>query len=570
MELRELRDRAVEAFTKGRFARAGELYDAYCAREPKDIQARLRMGDAWARAGQKPKAIAAYQSAATAFAKEGLLARAIAAGKLILDIDPAHGGVQRMLADLYARRSAQAPRPASDASIANAVAAAAAQGLTDAAPVAPPRREPIDLPPESESPAAEAELELEDRLAGELAANANPADVSVSEAPQLVPDSAMALPPELDVALIQMPSPAAPPSSASMPDFTGFDELSLEDAPNGGQSLLHAVELAAQRGAEGRGETFEILEEDPSGSDAEGDEEEVFSLTAKVETPSRAAGLLPRIPLFSDLSPDAFVSLFDRSPLRHFDEGAPILRQGTVGDAFYVVCEGQVRVARELGGGALQELAVLKEGAFFGEMALLSGSPRSASVFSAAEGTQVLEISGAVLSELSRDYPSVAEALRTFCRQRLLSNVMATSALFTPFSRSDRRTLIQKFRAREAPRAQVIVREGEESDGLYVVLAGEVEVSRGGTVLARLREGELFGEMSLLRKAPATATVTATRRTSLLRLPRSDFDTLVLTHPQVLILVSELTDDRQRQTDALLGVAGVPGMTPNRPELLLV
>jgi CRP-like cAMP-binding protein len=79
--------------------------------------------------------------------------------------------------------------------------------------------------------------------------------------------------------------------------------------------------------------------------------------------------------------------------------------------------------------------------------------------------------------------------------------------------------------------------------------------------------------MSLLNKTPATATVTAARNTSLLRLPREIFDTLILTHPQVLVLVSELTEARQRSNDARLG--GGSGATDARPtesleELVLV
>ena len=70
--------------------------------------------------------------------------------------------------------------------------------------------------------------------------------------------------------------------------------------------------------------------------------------------------------------------------------------------------------------------------------------------------------------------------------------------------------------------------------------------------MAHLREADVFGEMSLLQKAPATATVTALRRTSLLRLPREDIDEIIMSHPQILVLVSELTEDRRRQTDAIL------------------
>jgi CRP-like cAMP-binding protein len=324
-----------------------------------------------------------------------------------------------------------------------------------------------------------------------------------------------------------------------VPGNTPFTELAVQ-----ADSLLHAVELAALAGAEQHAQPVPSAPavEEPGTPEAE---EPLAEAAPQDEA-------LPKIPLFSDLPRDAFIALFERCPLRRFPEGGRIIEQGTKGDAFYVICAGRVRIVRQAG-GEQRELAQLGEGAFFGEMALLSGAPRSASVVSASEETQVLEISAPVLAGLSRSYPQVAQALRRFCRQRLLSDVVNSSALFQPFGRKDRRELVERFRAREVRRGDTIIHEGHQVDGLYVVLSGEVAVTKGEQSLARLHEGELFGEMSLLQKTPANATVTAARNTSLLRLPREDFDTLILTHPQILELVSELSEARQRSNEALLG-----------------
>ena len=102
MELDKLKNRAAEAFAKGKFNRAAELYEEYCQKDARDMQARIRMGDAWARSGKREKAITAYQSAAEGFARSGFFPRAIAASKLVLELDPTHKGVQHILADLYA------------------------------------------------------------------------------------------------------------------------------------------------------------------------------------------------------------------------------------------------------------------------------------------------------------------------------------------------------------------------------------------------------------------------------------------------------------------------------------
>jgi CRP-like cAMP-binding protein len=384
--------------------------------------------------------------------------------------------------------------------------AALSEPLISAAPAASEPPSPAAPAPSSSSPPG-----LRPRKSGE-------GDLAVTPAPG---HSAVVVPPR-------------PPSAPS----TAFTELELED-----DTLLHAVEEAALSGMKQRAATS------PGAAAAE-EEEVILAEELVEELPSVDA--LPNIPLFSDLPREAFIELFERCPLRRFSQGSRVFEQGSHGDAFYVICEGSVSVFR-YEGGQRKELAVLNSGAFFGEMALLSGAPRMASVESASEDTQLLEISAPVLAELSRLHPQVARALKKFCRERLLSNVMSTSALFEPFNRKDRRALVEKFRAREVKRNEVIVREGENADGLYVVLSGEVEASKSGQVLSRLKEGELFGEISLLSKTPATATVMATRRTSLLRLPREDFDALILSHPQILVLISELSEQRLRRTEALTG-----------------
>ena len=115
---------------------------------------------------------------------------------------------------------------------------------------------------------------------------------------------------------------------------------------------------------------------------------------------------------------------------------------------------------------------------------------------------------------------------------------------------------MERFRERPVRAGEVIIREGTPSDALYVVLEGALDVTHrqaGGEVLVgKLREGDLFGEMSCLRKTGATATVTVARHGSLLRLQRADFDALVMTYPTVLELMSDLSEERAQNLDAIL------------------
>jgi CRP-like cAMP-binding protein len=342
-----------------------------------------------------------------------------------------------------------------------------------------------------------------------------------------------------EIQIIENPEPSAPPPPARHT----FTELELE-----GDSLLHAVEAAAAVGLSQRGQAQAAPVEESMDISIE-------------ESRPESAGALPKIPLFSDLPPDAFIALFERCPLKRFAPGETVFQQGSLGESFFVICGGAVKVFRT-DGEARRDIATLDEGAFFGEMALLSGAPRTASVEAAAEDTQLLEISAPVLTELSVKYPPVAKALKKFCRQRLLTNVMNSSALFAPFPKADRRRLVERFRAREVKKGDVLIKQGERSDGMYVVLSGEVHVHVGPSSVASLKEGDIFGEMSLLTKAPAAATCAAARRTSLLRLPREDFDQIMVSHPQILNLVSELTDERRKQNAALASRAPKDGAEP--------
>lgn len=271
-------------------------------------------------------------------------------------------------------------------------------------------------------------------------------------------------------------------------------------------------------------------------------------------SPARALSL-PHVPLFSELSREAFVALTERVELRYPRKNEAILNQGETGNTFFVLVWGQVRVERKDETGATTVLAHLGEGAFFGEMALLSGAPRIASVI-AEEDTELLEIQAEVLHRLCLDHPQVAEALKHFYRQRLLANLIATSPLFRLFGKQECRDIMERFYARPMHLGEQIIQEGHPSDGLYVILSGTMDVKKrkeDREVLAgQLTEGDVFGEMSCLSGGPASATIKVRRPGILLRLPRQDFDVLVSTHPQVRDLCSQLSDERALSLEAIL------------------
>jgi CRP-like cAMP-binding protein len=266
---------------------------------------------------------------------------------------------------------------------------------------------------------------------------------------------------------------------------------------------------------------------------------------------------LHAIPLLSSLSEAAFRRVLGTLVVRRLPDGAFAIREGEPGTAFFFVAGGELRVFATDGLGRQTELARLHEHSIFGEMALLSAQPRLASVQAVGEA-DLLEAGRASIAALADELSAVAEALHGFTRERLLANLMATSPLFRPFTRTQQRDLLRRFTSHDVAPATVIINEGEEGRGLFVVLSGELEVARpsvaGAPVaLGTLKPGDVFGEMSLLRGGPTTATVTSARPSTVLFLAREYVARVVAAVPEIRSYLEALAENREVDNQLALG-----------------
>src|SRR5688500_8377866 len=98
------------------------------------------------------------------------------------------------------------------------------------------------------------------------------------------------------------------------------------------------------------------------------------------EETNPAAALLRRVPLFSELSPEELDRISRVAVPRSFPKGVRVFHEGDHSDACYIVRSGDLRVTREHPDGRAIALATLGPGDIFGELAMLDGEARSASV----------------------------------------------------------------------------------------------------------------------------------------------------------------------------------------------
>ena len=110
-------------------------------------------------------------------------------------------------------------------------------------------------------------------------------------------------------------------------------------------------------------------------------------------------------PLFSGLSREDIAKILGKLEERFFNAGTTIISQGDQGDSFYFIQSGAVQVVLESGGGRRESIAVLGPQESFGEMALFSGEPRSATIITVKD-TTVWRLTREAWNDLIEKYPT--------------------------------------------------------------------------------------------------------------------------------------------------------------------
>lgn len=121
-------------------------------------------------------------------------------------------------------------------------------------------------------------------------------------------------------------------------------------------------------------------------------------MAIKKATNKQLMTVLGAVPLFQDLSIKQLRKVVDLAEVARFMEGATLVKQGELGDSFYVVLTGQAKVVAN--GRTINRLI---PGDYFGEISLLDGGPRSASVLAETEMTLVIITQRGFLAMLAKD-----------------------------------------------------------------------------------------------------------------------------------------------------------------------
>jgi CRP-like cAMP-binding protein/Zn-dependent protease len=236
-----------------------------------------------------------------------------------------------------------------------------------------------------------------------------------------------------------------------------------------------------------------------------------------------AARLIDAMAMFDDLPEDVLSDLAGRVRLRTFPAGKPIFRQGDAPDAFYVVRRGTLHVVEENPEtGSERLLRVLGRGESFGEVGLVTGAKRAATV-RPVEDVELFEVDRGTFDHLLANMihvPQFAPTLQSVAELRELP----------PFQHLEFASLAEVRQHGEwvnvAP-GETIIEQGEVGEAFYVIASGQVEVIKDGELVATRGPGAYFGEIALLADVPRTASVIAKTPGRVFKLDREGFERIV-------------------------------------------
>ena len=257
---------------------------------------------------------------------------------------------------------------------------------------------------------------------------------------------------------------------------------------------------------------------------------------------------LPHYPIFSDLNRQEFSAIVEKVNVRSLKKGDYLFREGDEGDSLYIVAGGEVEVIGKGKGGCPILLATLKEGDFFGEFAFFLNAKRSSDVRASVDAT-LLELTKSDIDSVVAKFSSVGKIMLNLYKERILDRLIGLSELFSPMSSKDRKEIIKVVTLSAFKMGEVIVKEGEEGEKMYLIKDGTVRVTikdktGNDKLLGELSEGEFFGEVALATNRPRVATVTAKTDVKAIVFSRALLKRIMDRYPTVKEILTSVIKER--------------------------
>jgi len=235
------------------------------------------------------------------------------------------------------------------------------------------------------------------------------------------------------------------------------------------------------------------------------------------------------------------------SEAKFFAPGEVIFERNAPGSSLFGIASGSVAV--EVNPADPSITIPIEAGSIFGEVGLISGRRRGATI-RAAEDTIVVEISRLAALKLQSQVPSAKAAIQRISIERQLLQMFGSG-----LTREDVSPLVEAARVEEKRAGEVVVTEGADDKDVFIIRRGsmivEKQIGERPVFLSYLPAGSYFGEMAVIDGSARTATVKAAIKSEVIRLPGEGF--LALLDKRPALRERALTDMAgRRATDAFI------------------
>lgn len=224
--------------------------------------------------------------------------------------------------------------------------------------------------------------------------------------------------------------------------------------------------------------------------------------------------------LFQHLERDELTDVLDAMFPKTVDAGEVIIQQGDEGDNFYVLDQGTVEVWISKDGDAAEHISDIEAGGSFGELALIYGTPRAATIKARTACS---------LWAIDRDSYRRILMGATIRKRKLYESFLEKVKILESLDKWERLSVADALEPANFEAGQVVVKQGEKGNEFYIVLEGNLTVTQtneqgdSGKV-GELHPADYFGEIALLTKDVRKATVTADGSVKLVTLDRERFE----------------------------------------------
>merc|ERR1719283_493383 len=222
--------------------------------------------------------------------------------------------------------------------------------------------------------------------------------------------------------------------------------------------------------------------------------------------------------LFSHLDENERSDIFDAMFPVNAMPGEVIIQQGDEGDNFYIIDSGDVEVY--VNG---EKVVQISEGGSFGELALIYGTPRAATV-KACTSTDVK------LWGIDRDSYRRILMGSTIRKRKMYESFLSKVSILENLDKWERLTVADALEAVNFEDGVQVVKQGQPGDDFFIIVDGSASVSQyrsegeEAVEVATLGASDYFGEIALMLDRPRAATVTATGPLKCVKLDRARFE----------------------------------------------